>query len=842
MTTKESSESTTVRFNQRKRTILLIVIIVVAVAALGVAIGLTAYFVARNNRTVTITFNTTVAEVEPITVKWGEVPELPVLTQEGYEFFGWYTEDDVLVDEAFFADFDYLTDLVLHPVWRVVDAVTVTYVSRGGTNVEPLSVPRGYTKSVAGQTERDGFYLLGWCFDEQCLNMYYPEEYVVNSDITLYAKWLPRNLGEDVVGTINYNTMGGEQVDAVTLSLGQAVALADVHREGYAFVGWYSDKDYTYPVDSDILLTQSCVLYAKWAPNDDVFTIAFSLPVGAPSMESVRYRYDALVRESDFLAPSWESHRLVGYFADESFSERVKFPLHVRSDLTIYVAYEKEGDLVNTVTFALYDDVVTVQTYALGTTLVDWTPSREGYVFDGWYSDEARTHSIDLDVTPTSDGLIVYAGWIAESDFADDAILYEISSDGTYVSVAGLVDRSIERVTIPDEFRNLPVREISERAFYGCMFTSAEIGQNVQSIGANAFSDNNFLAGITLPAGVTSVGQEAFARCSQLASVTVAGIAQLGDGAFRECALLQTVSAQFVSRVGLDAFRGCTSLSSVDVTYVGVIESRAFLDCTSLSDVRLAGGVLAEIPSDCFSGCTTLSVVNLPSSVKTIGYNAFADTSIVEFDTKGCERVRSGAFRGVKTLVRFKIGAALQELEVGALAETFALQAYVVDAANTVYSAIDGALYDKAGTTLYAVGGGETCTISASVDDIYLTAFLYAKQLKNVVVAADNAKYSSVDGVLYTKDEKTLLCYPAGRTAKAYLVPDGTLTVNSAAFAYNDYVEEITLPAELMTVSQWAFYELPELNTIHCMGDVVIPEGDMGAVYACPKAVVTREE
>lgn len=842
MTTKEPSESTSVQLNNRKQLIVRIVIIAVAVAILGVAIGLTAYFVSRNTRTVTITFNTTVEDIPSVTIKWGEVPELPVLAQEGYEFIGWYTENDVLVDESFFVDFDYLTDLALHPVWHIVDAVTVTYVSRGGAEVEPLSVPRGYTRSVAGQTERDGFYLLGWCFDEQCLHMYYPEEYAVNSDITLYAKWIPRNLGEDVVGTINYNTMGGEQVDAATIPLGQVVALTDVHREGYAFLGWYSDKEYTYPVDSDILLTQSCVLYAKWAPNDDVFTINFVLPADAPSMEALSCRYDALIRETDFRAPMWASHRFVGYYVDEYLTEAVKFPFRVSGNTTFFVMYETEGSAVNTVTFALYDDVVTMKTYAPGAKLEDWTPSRDDYVFNGWFSDKARTHSIELSNIVATDGLIVYADWITVGDYSDGVIIFEPSSDNSYVIAIGLVNRSIEQIKIPDKFLNLPVREIRERAFYGCMFTSAEIGQNVQFIGANAFSDNNLLASITLPAGVTSVGQEAFARCSQLVSVTIAGIAQLGDSAFRECARLETVSAQSVGRVGRDAFRECPLLTSVDISYVGAIEEDAFLNCVALTDVRLAGGVLAEIPSGCFSGCSALAIVDIPSTVKSIGYNAFAGTALVEFDTKGCERIKGNAFRSVRTLTRFKIGAALQELEVGAISESFALQAYVVDAANTVYSTIDGALYNKAGTTLYAVGGGETCTISASVDDIYLTAFLYAKQLKNVEVAADNAKYSSVDGVLYTKDEKTLLCYPAGRTAKAYLVPDGTLTVNSAAFAYNDYVEEITLPAELMTVSQWAFYELPELNTIHCMGDVVIPEGDMGAVYACPKAVITREE
>lgn len=41
-------------------------------------------------------------------------------------------------------------------------------------------------------------------------------------------------------------------------------------------------------------------------------------------------------------------------------------------------------------------------------------------------------------------------------------------------------------------------------------------------------------------------------------------------------------------------------------------------------------------------------------------------------------------------------------------------------------------------------------------------------------MSGDNQDYSSLDGVLFTKDRKTLLKYPLGSTVLSYSVPEGT--------------------------------------------------------------------
>jgi hypothetical protein len=64
--------------------------------------------------------------------------------------------------------------------------------------------------------------------------------------------------------------------------------------------------------------------------------------------------------------------------------------------------------------------------------------------------------------------------------------------------------------------------------------------------------------------------------------------------------------------------------------------------------------------------------------------------------------------------------------------------------------------------------------------------------LEQIVVDEENGTYASLDGVLFTKDYKTLVKYPSARSGEVYIVPD--VTVNIAAFAFNMYFSNVELP------------------------------------------------
>ncbi len=84
-------------------------------------------------------------------------------------------------------------------------------------------------------------------------------------------------------------------------------------------------------------------------------------------------------------------------------------------------------------------------------------------------------------------------------------------------------------------------------------------------------------------------------------------------------------------------------------------------------------------------------------------------------------------------------------------------------------------------------------------------------------VAEDNPYLCSVDGVIYDKDMKTVLCYPPSKEEKEFIVPDTVETIGDWAFAYAKDLKKIDFPDGLVTIKERAFsdteissFNLPE--------------------------------
>ncbi len=70
-------------------------------------------------------------------------------------------------------------------------------------------------------------------------------------------------LGADYV--VKFETNGGEEIDSLKGKAGQAYTLpTDVAKEGFKFLGWYSDKKLTKPATDDVFKKASITLYAKY--------------------------------------------------------------------------------------------------------------------------------------------------------------------------------------------------------------------------------------------------------------------------------------------------------------------------------------------------------------------------------------------------------------------------------------------------------------------------------------------------------------------------------------------------------------------------------------------------
>lgn len=166
----------------------------------------------------------------------------------------------------------------------------------------------------------------------------------------------------------------------------------------------------------------------------------------------------------------------------------------------------------------------------------------------------------------------------------------------------------------------------------------------VTSIGYGAFSNSSVIS-VTIPNSVTSIGWNAFYKCSDLISVTLPNsITSIGRETFRGCASLTSVTIpSSVSSIEYRAFDNCSSLTSIKIpNSVKHIESRAFYECSGLTSIEIPNSV-TSIGAYAFSNCSSLASIEIPESVNNIGNVKIPNsiTSIEDYTFSRCSNLKS---------------------------------------------------------------------------------------------------------------------------------------------------------------------------------------------------------
>ena len=100
--------------------------------------------------------------------------------------------------------------------------------------------------------------------------------------------------------------------------------------------------------------------------------------------------------------------------------------------------------------------------------------------------------------------------------------------------------------------------------------------------------------------------------------------------------------------------------------------------------------------------------------------------------------------------------------------------------------------------------------------------------IESISVAEENSKYVSRDGILYTRDLKTLCLYPAGRETSLFKVPDTVVTLGDYCMR-NARIQEIYIPSSVKAIGEASLMRssiqsLTVPNSVQEIGDWVATE------------------
>jgi len=558
----------------------------------------------------------------------------------------------------------------------------------------------------------------------------------VNPSYALYAVW------GSIEYTITYNLDGGinslNNPSKYTIEKG-TVALEEPTKDGYTFLGWSRINSYNNVIRSiDSNVNSNITIYALWQDGE----ILFSIENGVCSVEG----YNG--SSNELIIPKYHFNKPVTKIDSYAFYQCV--------DLESIII--PEGVLeIGTDTFRACANLKNI--------------------------------IIPSTITSISSGAFCECISLANVTLPEDLLI--ISSmlfDNCY---------ELANVNIPNK-----VTKISSHAFYNCI-SLKEIGipGSVLEIGCRAFENCLALQKVSLDVGLEKIDDYAFRNCMNITSITIpSSVKSIENYAFYNCIKLVEVynksglsiekdSTQngYIGKYAKNIYSTSPLVNShlsirngefVCYSNNGEIELISYLGESQI--VEIPSGI-AKIYDYAFFANASLKKITIPSSVKSIGLNAFANCSnLIEVYNKSTLSIEKDSTK----------------------------HGYVGKYAKNVYSDSSDSKIQTIGDFVYYIDG-ETKEL-----------IWYSGNEENVTIIIS--------------DDVTSIgpyAFSCCKMIKSVVIPGSVTSIGSNAFNGCSGLTNVTLPSSVTSIGSYAFYMCSGLANI-IIPDSVTSIGSYAFSYA----------
>jgi len=322
------------------------------------------------------------------------------------------------------------------------------------------------------------------------------------------------------------------------------------------------------------------------------------------------------------------------------------------------------------------------------------------------------------------------------------------------------------------------------------------IPNSVTSIENGAFSGCANLTEITIPGGIGNV-ESVISNCDKLSLI----YCEKGSSAEKYAMDNNITFKYFYPAVGGNIYyendtvtrsdEGVTSVvipASIGDIKLTKIGDNAFKNCMMLNEIRIPANI-TEIGTDAFVNCTKLTTIHCEKDSAAYTYAKGEGKTCKLFHPTSDDKSNSYEIYYDENGVISGFGG-----NTGAVS-TLEIPDSIKDVPITAVSDEGFGAFENM----------EIVLIPKGITNIGSDAFKKCAKLQYINVRESNSVYSTVNGVLYNKAKTELICCPVNFDEESYTIPEGVTTINDYAFSGCKKLKEIIIPKSVGEIGNYAF-------------------------------------